>query len=552
MVKVLIVEDHRLTLDYLINDIPWSEHEVEVVGSAYNGQKALDFIAENQVDLVITDIRMPVMNGLELLRELNKTEPRIKSIILTAHDDFSYAKEAIRYGVSDFVLKPINDEKLLDVVHSIRDKVYREKEVERDYESLKQDIVESLPLLRRDFFRKLAEGYYEDEYEIRSVASLFHIEFPYSHVAVHMFCIDDFRQNVMKLPLKQRELLMLALQKRLEDNLLQSYQGFSIIEDDRIVAFYSFAEAAIKKTSMSGEPSGEVPQSLLDNIAEFQLHIKRKYNLTLSVGLSTIKNGLIRFSACYQEASRAINRRFFNGKGSLIDSATDVTDMEKYYIPVSFQKKIVDATVSGNKNELEMELDRLFHFIKLNPDLQIMCVKDYIHNVIFQTLVLLKEAGLITMDTIRSTMNSASGIEKAETLEDLFSQLLQNLLSDLSHIVNERISAKEDFPIKKAMHYIGIHFAEPLTVEKVAGVVRLNPCYFSHLFGKITGTSFCTYILDVRMKKALELIKNPGTSIKEIAYSTGFKDPKYFSKLFKEHTGESPSEYRSGVSAEVM
>lgn len=549
MVKVLIVEDHRLTLDYLVNDIPWSEHEVEVVGSAYNGQKALDFIAENQVDLVITDIRMPVMNGLELLRELKKTEPRIKSIILTAHDDFSYAKEAIRYGVSDFVLKPINDEKLLDVVHSIRDKVYHEKEVERDYESLKQDIEESLPLLRREFFRKLIEGYYEDEHEIRSAASLFHIEFPYSHVAVHMYCIDDFHQNMMKLPLKQREFLMLSLQKRLEDNLLQSYQGFSVIEDDRIVAFYSFAEAAIKKTT--GVPSGELPQSLLDNIADFQLHIKRKYNLTLSAGLSTIKKGLISFSACYQEASRAINRRFFIGKGSLIDSATDVTDMEKYYIPVSFQKNIVDATVSGNKDELEMELERLFHFIKHNPDLQIMCVKDYIHNVIFQTLVLLKEAGLITMDTVRSTMNSAAGIKKTETLEDLFSPLFQNLLSDLSRIVNERISAKDDFPIKKAMHYIGIHFAEPLTVEKVAGVVRLNPSYFSHLFGKITGTSFCTYLLDVRMKKALELIKNPGTSIKEIAYSTGFKDPKYFSKLFKEHTGESPSEYRSGVSSEV-
>ena len=298
MTKMMVVEDEKILREGICLVGDWNSNGVEICAAVSNGQEALDIIEEKKPDIVLTDVVMPVMDGLELTKKLYEKYPEIRVILLSGHEEFQFVKKAMEYKACNYLLKPAKIERLIEVVGSVKDELESERH-------LKQKLEQSVPIVREHYINQLLSGTEYDEEHIRQQFDFLNIPIDRSNPVVMICELDGYHENKVEM-----QLALMQLKELCTGIVGNEYQSM-VVEDikDREVIIVNLPR---------GMNSKDFTLYLQGKAVRIQKEMKRKTGKTVSVGISRIVSDISRLSKAYREAEKALNYRFFMGMETII------------------------------------------------------------------------------------------------------------------------------------------------------------------------------------------------------------------------------------------
>ena len=532
MFRLLVVDDEVWIRERISQMIDWNLIQVEVIGEAADGEEALKKTRELKPDIVLTDIRMPCIDGLEFTKALKDEQLKSKVIILSGYSDFEYAQSAIKLGAFDYILKPVNDEELLNTVK--RCTLLVEKEEKRD--SLLQDLQKKMKansaVMRERFILNLLNGYYPSEERARQEFRYFYKSVDHYNYLCFVVQLDELEREES---VEELNLLQFGM-----CNITKDYADF-IGENDVVLS----SNGEVVCVLCCHDSLQDFLKRVVASAYEIKALIKEVFHKTVSIGIGNPCQDILNLSLSCQQARQVLLYKAYLGK-DMVYHAQSMEDRSNAYRIDSYEiEKIKNHIEAGNKNEVACSVQRIISSLKEQEpvprplDLK-AAYMDIIYSVIkstdeFQTLPEI----LPTFDYLFfEKLNNIQSIDDFERNLEEISYLL------IDHLLQVRSKHKRKI-IGLALAYIEEHYQEPITLNDVAGEIFLNPSYFCKIFKMEMNESFTKYLMKFRVKKAVELLNDPCLKIYEIAEQVGYSDVQYFTKIFKTVTGDIPTHYRN-------
>lgn len=523
MFRTLLVDDDFLVRAYLKTLKAWGKAGYELAGDVRDGEEALKVMEETPVDVVITDISMPLMDGIELIRRIRETGEKVHIIVLSCHDDFDYVKEAMRLGANEYILKNTLDE---DTLYDLLVKSARqiEKQIEKgsSEERTKKLIRMGSHTLKYHFFNGILSGTLtgEEREKKRGEAG---ITGEYGNSAViSMFMVNWSEQSQLWSPLEAEQysgVFRHSLQERL-DELLQE-------ESTNVEIIYLGAGIFCCFLDLSAMRRSSVMLQRLTEVAAACFRFCSKEPHPFGVGVSNICIGEDGIRQAYQQAREMMKLAFYD------DSDILYFDCQKEIgaaLPLSAEQLLenVEAIKTGRrKQELEASLKRVLEDCKRH------------HTDSKLVLSWLKR--LDKLGGIERTPEFYIGIHKFSQLEELAKSYSKEMFAEKKMVIPPGVSNT----VKRALEFIHGRYKSPLSLQETADAVGINAAYLSYLFKQEMGIGFSNYLQECRMECAKELLERTNYKVKDVAAEAGFQDYHYFSKTFKKVNGCSPAEYRA-------
>ena len=525
--KVILVDDEAEVIDIMEAKIRWSELGFEVVGSAKNGVKALELVEKLQPDVVLTDIRMPYMDGLELSRKLNQDYPNIYIILCTGFDEFEYAKEAVHLDIKEYLLKPISAAELSESLMRLKENLDKEREEKLNIRKLENYFQESLPALQSNLFISLMEGRVsEEDYARFSAAYQVNMKGP-------LFCCIVFHTSENHVPEGMNPLLLsMSVEREIRQRLVEKWHCKEFLYLGNTVLIMEM-----------GSEEQMVP--ITDECDRFCRWAYRVMGAVVTAGIGTVCDNLFNINLSYEGAREAVSYRVLYGTQRAIN-IREIVPKEQ-------------ATLSQLE---EGRMHDLFRAIRVgNPEKIEEAVQKEIQKMHKHT-VTIGQYHLAAMETVSNfykfcANNSLDFNEIAGNVPNLYEKVPQMDESSLTSWMNEmaRMISEELKTARNSTSHRLVTEAQLLVREKymdasisldvVCSILGVSNSYFSSVFKKETGKSFISYLTDYRMDIAEELILSGETKSYKVAEKVGYLDANYFSYVFKKRFGVSPSKYRA-------
>ena len=533
MHKIMIVDDDRIIRMGLMKTIPWAEHGFELVGEAGDGEQALELIRKTQPQVVISDIRMPFMDGLELARRTRELYPAIKFIFLTGFEDFGYAKTAVGLQAVDYLLKPVERGVLLDKVKKAA------AAWDKDHGSREQ-LQAARPYLKGGFFQKLLAGTNPENEMIREAAHL-GLDIDHSYALAMLACIDDYDLEEVHPRSGHRE-----LRRRVADCLDQ------VIEKEGLIGGTFILEHEAQAVLLMADSPDGLSEMARKAAMVFCQQVRTSLQATLTIGLGTVQAGISGIAASFDDAHSVLAFRHVIGKDTVI--TTD--DLDRLVNQVEHPEK---AEAGG-----EMPEEDLVEKVRLglvDDALQLLTVME---ESLCSRRLSLGEIRLRAVDMLLGLFKGAarwapawqakhaankahyySEINHMQTVSEIMG-LLRSLVDSLAQFMIDENSSQRGDVIDEVTDYIEAHYAEHgLSLQDIGRHVHMNPIYLSVLFKKKKKITFTGFLLQIRMTKAMEMLRATDMKTYEVAERTGYSSPEYFGACFKKYTGSSPLEFRN-------
>lgn len=497
--RILVVEDEiriRKGMAKLI------EHHTEhvVIGEAKNGREGMEMAIAYQPDLIITDIRMPEMDGLEMLRRLREKGGAWRFVILSGYSEFEYAKQAIRYGVDDYLIKPLAAEDVIKLLNSVEEKIKKEfkKTQEKPEKKLRDLLIENEPA---DFARLEAVCEIKKEDTFRLLCAYVGV----ISIEERTWCMQVFGK----------------LAERFDSQKL----------------YYFFTESTKEFICLTEEKNWDfIRQELERKILQKSLYACEWVWTTASVkGLGNLKEAYEQLKKLYIYGLALGNQNFITGQ-----SVADFQPREEPY-PKNMEKRLQKAFYKEDKEEFQ-EAAAVFGKEIYDMGIKPVQIKEEYMQVVNFLMNLAKEGNRSIYEQLQN-LNTIRHIGMAVTkgeLENIFDQVVHAFVSNMNH--RQDIS---NYTIKRAIDYIRNHYQESISLEGTAACLAITPEYLSTLFNREMGQNFSVFLKKFRISHAKRLLKGTDKKIYEIAAEVGYTDPKYFNRVFKEEEGISPGDYRS-------
>lgn len=525
---VLLVDDEEEVTQVIMNRINWEELGFQVIGSATNGVKALEMAEKYQPDVVMTDIKMPFMNGLELAEQLRKEYPSTRILLFTGFDEFEYAREAVHLEVEEYILKPVNAAELTDVFTRLKQSLDQERAEKQNIEKLQNYYLESLPLLQSNFYTALIEGRvtredfpkYMNDYQVE-------LDGP-------AYCCAVFHTSTHHVPEGMTPLLLsIAVQRQIPEHMNSRWRG----------KFFTYEGNSVMIVQMRSE--NEVAD-LTDECDRFCRWAGRLLNAVVTIGIGSVVTNPIRLDLSYGGAREAVSYRVLYGTGRAINI-----------------REIAPQEAGSFEPGDEDTLQRLFKSIHLEDRAAIASAVDaYLRSLTTKARSVQQYEGAV-MELLGSIYRFAAGnhidlTELSRPVGNLYENVpqmdihtLQKWLLGLSYSFAEALSRARNSTSKSyvdgARAYVRANYSDSsLSLDKVCGSLGVSSSYFSSVFKRETGNSFIGYLTDYRMQKAAALLLETDDKNYIVAKKVGYEDANYFSYVFKKAFGMSPTRYRAG------
>ena len=542
ILKIFLAEDEVIVRETIKRMIPWEELGFELVGEAADGEMALPLLIRQKPDLLITDIKMPFMDGLTLAKLAKKELPELKIVILSGYDDFNYAKQAINIGVEDYLLKPITKNALIERLSEIRSRYEHEKTQKEYYEKFQREMQAYEKNSSRDFFEALVRGSM-DMMEVYKKAEKLGVD-----IVAEAYNILIFTMNSEEDFSGQKE----GYSEWEAESLEMLEEFFSGHPSAMLFRSNIFSYGVLLKGQK--ESIKEITKECVGKIQGILKRKESKREWFLAVGQPVERLSQIKKS--YHTASRAFSQRYLyvenilyydememmehrSGQADTNDNAylkkVDVNALN----PAILQKFLSN----GIQEETENFVKDYFYAIGQEP-MESLVFRNYvILNVRFSVITFLKGLGCDT-----------EGMEPENT-EEILAESGKNIESAIAYaekMVSQAITIRDQNSgnknrsiLKTAVDFIESHYMEEeISLNTVANVANVSANHFSALFSQNMGQTFIEYLTSLRMNKAKELLRCTGMRSSEIAGEIGYKDAHYFSYLFKKTQGMTPSDYR--------
>lgn len=537
MYKVIIVDDESVVRQGLRRMIAWNDHGFELIGDYENGREAWEAVERDKPDLIISDISMPFMDGLELARLVSASYPYMKLIILTGYDQFEYAQQAIRLKVRDFVLKPITAREVRALLDKVRGEMDEEARRLEDLGRLRSQLHQSLPLLKERFLERLVMlGLGKPEIEERfAYFGLPKISPPY---LVMVADIDDFggREDLMN-DGHDAEFLRFAVFNIFEEVL--SAQPGTLLFRNR--------EEKIMAVVGSAEDESGLFDVAVGMAEEVRHHVEKYLKFTVTIGIGRSCSSLEQLPDSCRTALAALDYRFLKGKNRVLS----IVDLEgtQALSAVPFRhdwdRKLTAAIKTVSGEEALRLIDQSVADLR-ESRLPIETCLLHMQKIVLALMNIVQELGAEegAEESDRDWQLWLTEIYRFKTLEEI-GDWLKRIAASLIGDISCNRSHYTRMQIVKATEYIEEHYAEEkLSLQDLCRHVLMSTSHFSLVFKQMTGVTFIEYLTRVRIERAKELLLTTSLKFYEIASKVGYADPNYFSLLFKKHTGKTPREFR--------
>lgn len=522
MVRTVIVDDDFLVRSYLKGLESWNKAGYEIIADVRDGEEALLVTQEKRPDVIVTDISMPLMNGIELIRRIRQFNQEIYIIVLSCHDDFEYVKEAMKLGANEYVLKNALDENTLyELLKNSEKQIESQRAKSSDQERTRKLIRMGSQSLKFHFFNRLLSGTMtaEEREQKRAEAG---IRGKFINSAVIDMFIPQWSEIKTQLsPVEMEQYTQLFLSSLTEQ--LENLLG----EDSEYVEVIYLGEGIFCCfLDLSSMCSSSLMKQKLASVASACFKCCKGEPYRYSVGVSNICIGDNGVYQAYQQAREMTKLKFYEDRDVLFFD-TQITIGKQ--MPQSANELLdkINSYLAGKKKD-EMQ----GAFTRVIAD----CRKTYVDSKLVVHWV-------HEMDTIVHAERSREDytkIIKIEQLQMICDGYWKKTLADYTKEIPKGVSAV----VKQAIDYIHSHYKNPIGLREVADHVSLNSAYLSYLFKQEMGVGFSNYLLDCRMDCAKSLLRDTNYKIKDVASESGFHDYHYFSKAFKKLNGCSPAEYR--------
>lgn len=524
MIKVLIVDDEVHICHLLEKLIDWTKLDMEVIGIANDGITAYEQILQKRPDIVITDIRMSGYDGIELIRMTREAEISTHFIIVSGYRQFEYAKNALRYGAADYILKPISKDELTGILQNLKKQIESERESLHREEKLLRNIESGKAIMWRQFLMSLLSERHFSESE---VGELFGTEINERRFRVLLVKIKTPDKETENSDLKNLlgKKIASSLEKELEN--LGSLT-ITVIEQDVLACAFIYGQENEERIREWTKGIWNRLKALLGEYGESRI----------TIGLGIAVSGRDEMTHAMQTAKDALNMRFFSGSDSLIlaesrrAASLRLSDVLTPEMRERLEKSIEAFEASSFSDICTGLFERIKRSGSFNAGL-LFELKNEIYRIMKSIY------GLREIELEQRLKLVSSAYDYHEYVSEFLS-----LMCGVMRLCHEERKLQEEQPIRLAKGYIDEHYAQPITLEEVAAVANLSPAYFSAIFKKHTDKNFSEYLIERRIKEAKRLLRETTCNIKEISDRVGYRDQKYFSKLFIRVTGLKPNEFR--------
>ena len=527
--KVILVDDEAEVIDMIEKKIHWNDLGFEVAGSATNGVKALELVEKLQPDVVLTDIKMPYMDGLELSRRLNREYPNIYIMLCTGFDEFEYAKEAVHLEIKEYMLKPVNATELSESLTNLKHTLDREREEKLNVKKLNDYFQEVLPKLQSNFFISLIEGRVEkQDYERFLQAYQVDMKGP-------LFGCVIFHTSENHVPEGMNPLLLsMSVEREIKQRLMDQWNCREFIYMGNTLLILEL-DAEDKITQIT------------DACDRFCRWAYRIMGAVVTAGIGTVCDSLYEISLSYERAREAVSYRVLYGTKRAINIGEIVP--KEQIKPVQSEESRMQTLFRAIRIGDSAEIERAAHgeMEKLHKNTETMSQ----YNLATMEIV----SGFFKFCTDNSLdFNKISG--NMQNIYEKVSQMDESSLTawivQMSETISEKLKCARNSSARRliveAQNIVKERYMEAdISLDEVCAVLGVSNSYFSSVFKKEAGKSFISYLTDYRMDIAAEMILNTDEKSYTIAEKVGYLDANYFSYVFKKKFGVSPSKYRASV-----
>ncbi|MGG3468559.1 response regulator transcription factor [Neobacillus pocheonensis] len=540
MYKIVIIDDDRQVLQGMKRVIPWEELEAEWAGEAMDGEQGLELIRETQPDIVLTDIYMPVMNGLDMIEKLRHEQFEGKIIILSGYSDFEYARHALRLNVQDYLSKPVTVQTIKEVLQSVISTVEQENMKRFELGELEKKLMLYEPFVVKEWMKSVATGVGDLSFE--NMPQITNYKFKWEnnkHVVIGLQMIEKAAERDVKL--NDSNGRRFSIQRMIHELIKEESLECEVIElhSHQMILWIHVDPSAIhEETTSRFRMFGK----------KIIQQMEAEFNLTVYVGIGTVKNHWQEIADSTEEAFYSLSTQGsvelsgfnlfeFKNRGEDIDRLKNQNQLIR---PIQFYQQLVEAIRHSQKKvayeKIQEYMDRMQLHGGISPSL-LHRLGTEIWGILSYSLY---DVGIF-LDEIFPEIDLKKEMTVIQTQDD-FKKWLMNKIEEIcgNRQWNENLKHKQavDFMIQ----YIHEHFSENITLNDLANQVYISRNYLSQIFKKATGISFNQYLTQVRMEKAKAMILEGQYLIYEIAEKVGFKNVPYFSTLFKKHTGLNPTD----------
>lgn len=522
MNKILIADDDEIICRGLSVCIEWDKHGIEVVGAVYDGEVALEYVEKYRPDIVIVDINMPFVDGIEFSYIVRERYPEIKIIILTAIKEFECAKQAIELQVFSYITKPFNNTEILETVLKASQEIEKEKQY-------RNEIIANISAIREEYLEDLIVNGVVDEEKIEMCN--IHSGDSYFQTAILYF------ENVNK---NQRPFQEFAIDSVVKTRGFNDKIKTCLKQYDNLKVFSLINRVVILREYKIKEEQ----EKFVCDLQEIVSSLNREMDLLLFCGVGRIYHGIFEIHFSYEEAIRALEESYNFGSQSVVLYEESQQNSTEYQVKFQIYKsKICEAIQAGNYESINEELRNMFGKIKksrvLNiPFLRVMMIELILFSYkaaeddkVYAQLV--EEMGVL----LRRLMQANNLLDIEEIVTGCFKKL--------SDYLESRDSNEYEEVVELALDYMKKNYNNSeLMLRDVAGEVHISANYLSSLFKQFQGNSYINCLNHIRLEQAKKLLVNRTVKMYEIAFKTGFNSSQYFSSCFKKSTGMTPGEYR--------
>lgn len=530
--RIILVDDEEEVRKGIIRKIDWETLGFQVVGDAENGQDALEKIEQLEPDVVMTDIRMPYMDGLTLTSWIRQKYPSVKVLIFSGFDDFEYAQQAIKLNVTEYILKPVNVEELTRILNKVRENLDQEIEQRRDVDRLRESYLSSLPILRELFLNDMVRGNMPAE-DIRQKLEEYKIDILGAEKwLTAVINVENEAVEETGLTLHQeKELIPISVKSLLEDN-LRDYCRFTAFNSAVGVTLIAAVDGEKKQTS------------LIDLLGDICKEIKRILQVTVTIGIGYFSREMEQLPAAYQSAVDALGYREIVGTGKTIY----INDMEpvsrgKLQLETRDEADLIAVVKFGTREKIEAAA-RSFAVRMEGARVHMRQLQVYQMSII-NCLIRLMQQQDLELGAMFGTDEMYAKVIYGNMKPEEFA----SVITEVGCRMNEAMNRERDKTAKKvileAKQYILDHYQDPeLSVDVMCRQLHMSPAYFSTVFKRETGQTYIAYLTEVRLDKAVELLNTTDDKTYVIAQKVGYQEQNYFSYVLKKRFGISPTKFR--------
>lgn len=533
LIRILIVDDEPKVRRGLVSKLDWERLGCMVIGEADNGNEAKQMIEAHHPDIVITDIKMPGMNGLELSEYINDHYPDIKVILLTGYDEFSFAQAAIHSNVFSYLVKPTLPKEITEVVGSAVRQIELARKEKEDIKHLREMLDTAIPVMRNQILHEMLSGFCTNMDSLLERAELCGIQIrSYCVVVMELFRYLNSEENRYEKELLDRLEVREAMREVMKGPELEIFE--SLNGEKPVFLVYS------------GNPSGLREADLIEKVRRLRDTLKKTAELDTFIAVSPVHCDVRDIHRVYCRCLNALSfRDIFTSDSIILTKDIQSIEDDTYSFAKLYANRLNENINACNRDKVRMILRDMFDIFSRSFSINLNHVKEMIWTVLYN----LEKDMFFSGGGLEIKLLTACNKQKiigASALEEVFTNTSAIFEAVIEQIIQGK-RKKYNEMIRRACDYIENNYNRGISLDDVSAYTGISSSYLSRMFKDQMKMNFVEYLAKVRINKAKKFLEQPHVKAREVGEWVGIYNPAYFGSLFKKYTGKTPTEYREFV-----